>query len=196
MCLRRCWRASRRWREWSAWNHGYDALSVATAERASVLSGQAPRGLSHQRDCCCPCVATVRSPTWTHRSSRLERVPSRSAQGQGTSRQRTEAAWHRGVAKLIARVDGASSPDMMEDQIHHIRFDGSRRMLAVPISRLFSRGSGLEPVWERSRPICHNVRMTTAGTRWGPGYSPGMARCRIYRLDPAGQITRRTRWTG
>jgi hypothetical protein len=50
---------------------------------------------------------------------------------------------------LITRVDGASSPEMMEDQVRHIRFDGSGRMIAVPVSRLFGRGSGLEIVWER-----------------------------------------------
>ena len=51
--------------------------------------------------------------------------------------------------KLVTRVDGASSPDMMEDQVRHIRFDGPRRMIVVPVSRLFGRGSGLEMVWER-----------------------------------------------
>jgi Lipocalin-like domain len=55
--------------------------------------------------------------------------------------------------KLVTRVDGASSPEMMEDQIRHIRFDGSRRMIAVPISRLFGRGGGLELVWERCAPV-------------------------------------------
>jgi hypothetical protein len=51
--------------------------------------------------------------------------------------------------KLATRVDGASGPDMMEDQVRHIRFDGSKRMVAVPVSRLFGRGGGLELVWER-----------------------------------------------
>jgi hypothetical protein len=51
--------------------------------------------------------------------------------------------------KLVTRVDGASSPEMMEDQVRHIRFDGSSRMIAVPVSRLFGRGGGLELVWER-----------------------------------------------
>jgi hypothetical protein len=54
--------------------------------------------------------------------------------------------------KLVTRVDGASSPDMMEDQVRHIRFDGSSRMIVVPTSRLFGGGSGLEVVWERQSP--------------------------------------------
>jgi hypothetical protein len=51
--------------------------------------------------------------------------------------------------KAVTRVDGASSPEMMENQVRHIRFDGSRRMIVVPVSRLFGRGGGLELVWER-----------------------------------------------
>ena len=54
--------------------------------------------------------------------------------------------------KLVTRVDGASSPDMMEDQVRHIRFEGGRRMIVVPASRLFDRGSGLELVWDRQSP--------------------------------------------
>ena len=38
---------------------------------------------------------------------------------------------------------------MMEDQVRHIRFEGARRMIVVPASRLFDRGSGLELVWDR-----------------------------------------------
>jgi hypothetical protein len=51
--------------------------------------------------------------------------------------------------KLVTRVDGASSPDLLEDQVRHIRFDGPRRMTAVPISRLLDRSGGVELVWER-----------------------------------------------
>jgi hypothetical protein len=51
--------------------------------------------------------------------------------------------------KLVTRVDGASSAEMMEDQVRHIRFDGCNRMIAAPVSRLFGRGGGLELVWER-----------------------------------------------
>ena len=51
--------------------------------------------------------------------------------------------------KLVTRVDGASSPAMLEDQVRHIRFDGPRRMTVIPVSRLFDRSSGLEMVWER-----------------------------------------------
>jgi hypothetical protein len=51
--------------------------------------------------------------------------------------------------KLVTRVDGASSPELLEDQVRHIRFDGPRRMTAVPISRLFGRSGSVELVWER-----------------------------------------------
>ena len=51
--------------------------------------------------------------------------------------------------EAVTRVDGASSQEMMEDQVRHIRFDGSRRMIVVPVSRLFGQGGGLELVWER-----------------------------------------------
>jgi Lipocalin-like domain len=51
--------------------------------------------------------------------------------------------------KLVTRVDGASSPELLEDQVRHIRFDGPRRMTAVPISPLFGRSGGVELVWER-----------------------------------------------
>ena len=51
--------------------------------------------------------------------------------------------------KLVARVDGASSPEMAEDQVRHIRFEGPGRMIVCPASRLFGRSSGLELVWER-----------------------------------------------
>jgi len=49
----------------------------------------------------------------------------------------------------VTVVDGASSPEMKEDQVRHIRFEGSRRMIVVPVSRLFGRGAGLELFWER-----------------------------------------------
>jgi hypothetical protein len=51
--------------------------------------------------------------------------------------------------KLVTHADGASSPKLLEDQVRHIRFDGSRRMTAVPVSRLFGRSGGVELVWER-----------------------------------------------
>jgi hypothetical protein len=38
---------------------------------------------------------------------------------------------------------------MIEDQVRHIRFDGPRRMIVAPVSRLFGRSSGLELVWDR-----------------------------------------------
>ena len=51
--------------------------------------------------------------------------------------------------KLVTHADGASSPELLEDQVRHIRFDGSRRMTAVPVPRLFDRSGGVELVWER-----------------------------------------------
>lgn len=51
--------------------------------------------------------------------------------------------------KLVTRVDGASSPDLMDNQVRHIRFEGPGRMTAVPVSRLFGRSGGVELVWER-----------------------------------------------
>ena len=51
--------------------------------------------------------------------------------------------------KAVTRVDGASGPEMMEDQVRHIRFNGPKHMIVAPVSRLFGRGSGLELVWER-----------------------------------------------
>jgi hypothetical protein len=49
----------------------------------------------------------------------------------------------------VTHVDGASSPEMFEDQVRHIRFDGPKRMIVSPVSRLFDRSGGLEMVWER-----------------------------------------------
>jgi hypothetical protein len=51
--------------------------------------------------------------------------------------------------KLVTRADGASSPDLREDQVRHIRFDSPTRMIVIPVSRLFGRSAGLELVWER-----------------------------------------------
>lgn len=51
--------------------------------------------------------------------------------------------------KLVTHPDGASSLELLEDQIRHIRFDGPRRMTEVPVSRLFGRSGGVELVWER-----------------------------------------------
>ncbi len=51
--------------------------------------------------------------------------------------------------QLVTHVDGASGPDMLEDQVRHIHFDTSTRMTVIPASRLFGRNSGLELLWER-----------------------------------------------
>ena len=52
-------------------------------------------------------------------------------------------------AKLVTEVDAASGPELLEDQVRHIRFDGPQRMTVVPVSRLFGRSGGIELVWER-----------------------------------------------
>jgi Lipocalin-like domain len=51
--------------------------------------------------------------------------------------------------ELTTRVDGASSSDMLVDQVRQIRFDSPARMTVTPVSRLFGRSAGLEMVWER-----------------------------------------------
>ena len=42
--------------------------------------------------------------------------------------------------KLVTEVDGASSADLLDDQVRHIRFNGPRQMTA---------SGGMELVWER-----------------------------------------------
>jgi hypothetical protein len=54
--------------------------------------------------------------------------------------------------KLVTQVDGASNTDLLSDQVRHIRFEGSRRMTAVPVSRLFGRSGGIELVLGAGRP--------------------------------------------
>jgi hypothetical protein len=44
--------------------------------------------------------------------------------------------------RLVTHADSASSPDLLTDQVRHIRFDGPRRMTAVPVSRLLGRSGG------------------------------------------------------
>ena len=51
--------------------------------------------------------------------------------------------------ELVTRVDGASGPDMLENQVRHIRFDTPDRMTVIPVSRLFGQSAGLELVWDR-----------------------------------------------
>ncbi len=50
---------------------------------------------------------------------------------------------------LIARVDGASSPDEFADQVRRITLRGPNRFVVVPLSRVLDRSSGLELVSER-----------------------------------------------
>ena len=51
---------------------------------------------------------------------------------------------------LTTRVDAASSPEGLADQVRRISFEGPDRFVAVPLSRVLGRGSGLEFVWERA----------------------------------------------
>jgi hypothetical protein len=44
--------------------------------------------------------------------------------------------------------DGASSPDLLRDQVRHIEFEGTARFVATPVSGL-ARNAGLRLVWER-----------------------------------------------
>ncbi len=44
---------------------------------------------------------------------------------------------------------GALEPGLQSNQVRHIRFDGPRRRIAVPVSRLFGRSGGIKLVWER-----------------------------------------------
>jgi hypothetical protein len=50
--------------------------------------------------------------------------------------------------KLITWVDGASKPEVIVEQVRHIRFESETRMVAVPVSGLPGQ-SGIEVVWER-----------------------------------------------
>jgi len=51
--------------------------------------------------------------------------------------------------QLVTRVDGASSPDGFTDQVRRITFQGPNRIVAVPLTRVLDRSSGLELIWER-----------------------------------------------
>jgi hypothetical protein len=50
---------------------------------------------------------------------------------------------------LVTTPDSASNPNLLTEQIRHVRFDGPRRMTATPVTPLFGRARGLTFVWER-----------------------------------------------
>jgi len=51
-------------------------------------------------------------------------------------------------AELVTRADDASRPELVVDQIRHIRFESPTRMVAIPVSGV-AGGNGIEVVWER-----------------------------------------------
>jgi hypothetical protein len=50
---------------------------------------------------------------------------------------------------LVTTADSASSPDLFGQQIRHIRFESSTRMVATPKNKVLGRDVGLQLVWER-----------------------------------------------
>jgi hypothetical protein len=51
--------------------------------------------------------------------------------------------------ELRTRVDGASTPELLVDQVRHIRFDGPTRMKINPVGEPWETKSHFELVWER-----------------------------------------------
>ena len=50
--------------------------------------------------------------------------------------------------ELVTRVDDASNPHLMVDQVRHLRFESETRMVAIPVSGMPDQ-QGIEVVWER-----------------------------------------------
>lgn len=53
-----------------------------------------------------------------------------------------------GRGRTVTRVDDASWPDLMVDQVRHPRFESETRMVAIPVSGMPEQ-NGIEVVWER-----------------------------------------------
>jgi hypothetical protein len=51
--------------------------------------------------------------------------------------------------RYVCHPDGASSPELLVDQIRRARFESPTRMVVHPLPRLLDRGAGLEFVFER-----------------------------------------------
>jgi hypothetical protein len=51
--------------------------------------------------------------------------------------------------ELRTHVDGASTPDLLVDQVRHVRFDGPTRIKINPVSGALGNQSHFELVWER-----------------------------------------------
>ena len=50
--------------------------------------------------------------------------------------------------ELVVRVDEASRPELMIEQVRRLRFESDTRMMAVPVAGLPEQ-AGIEVVWER-----------------------------------------------
>jgi len=50
---------------------------------------------------------------------------------------------------LVTRGDSASKPELIVDQVRHIRFESPTRIVATLVSGLPNHSSRLETVWER-----------------------------------------------
>ena len=53
---------------------------------------------------------------------------------------------------LVIRVDSASSPDLMDQQIRRLIFETPDRYVAVPMTPFFGIGSGVKHSWQRTGP--------------------------------------------
>ena len=51
--------------------------------------------------------------------------------------------------ELVTRTDDASKPELIVEQIRHVRFENPTRMVIVPVSGAFGDQKGIEIVWER-----------------------------------------------
>ncbi|WP_233808338.1 lipocalin-like domain-containing protein [Paraburkholderia sp. HP33-1] len=51
--------------------------------------------------------------------------------------------------ELVTSVDGASDPDLVQQQIRHIHFESPTRIAITPKNRVIGRDAGLKFVWER-----------------------------------------------
>ena len=51
--------------------------------------------------------------------------------------------------ELVTKVDGASTPTLLADQVRHIRFDGPSRMRINPVAGALGNQNHFELIWER-----------------------------------------------
>jgi Lipocalin-like domain len=50
---------------------------------------------------------------------------------------------------LVTSVDSASGPDLVGQQIRHVRFESPTRIVVTPKNKVLGRDAGLTFVWER-----------------------------------------------